>query len=158
MRRVFLRRNVNGNSNVQERADELLAGLEFEDRCEAALDEFIKLGGDETAPYFTGAVAYLSADKVTRWGIDNLPYGVNSLTSPSAFQIAFNNVKGTLVRDPDWKPTREIYRDLEARLTAVQFKQLYNGEMPVLRTDLASDLEKIGGLQGFKNFVDGKVA
>ena len=139
---------------LTKQQQEVIDQLEFEERYEAAFNLFIKENGDAVGPYFDGATAYENAKKMTTWALVNL--GREKLTSVSAWEIAFNDTKASLAPDPRWRPAKVVFDDLEVRLSAAQWKQIYQGEMPTLRADLAADLAKIGGPEAFKKYVDGE--
>lgn len=141
---------------LSKQQQEIVSQIELEEQCEAALEEFIKQGGDAAAPYLSGDVAYKNTHKIVEWAIENLPYGARSLTTPSSFEIAFNNCKSSLVPDPKWRSAKELYTELEVRLPAAQFKALYSGQDVPLSGESAALLSNLGGVGVFREFVDGK--
>lgn len=140
----------------KQQAAQIVAELDVEEQFETALNEFVKQGGEDVAPYFSGNAAYENGKKIAEWGIANLPYGVQSLTKSSGFEIAFRNCKAILVPDPDWRSASEIYKDLEVRLTASQFKAICTGKDATLAAELAASLEKLGGAEIFRRYAEGE--
>jgi hypothetical protein len=139
----------------KEQASAVVAQLEMEERMENAFNTFIAEGGEAVARYLDGSTVYENAKEITAWALTNL--GREALVIPSGWEIAFNNCRASLVADSKWRPASKIYADLEAQLTAQQFKQLCLGETPTLRADLAADLEKLGGVAVFHKFANGEV-
>jgi hypothetical protein len=139
----------------RQQADAVVAELELEEQFEAAFDAFVSQGGDAVARYFSGTVEYENGKKIAQWGIANLPNGIHSLTTPAGFEIAFQNCKAALVANPNWRSAREIYKYLEPRLTAAQFKAICTAEDVRLSADLAASLVELGGSEVFRQYADG---
>lgn len=138
-----------------KQAEAVLAQLDSEQAMEDALNSFIKEGGAAVGPYLDGNTGYANGKIVAVWGLEHL--GRHALTLVSGWEIAFANTRARLVADPAWRNKAAIYRDLEARLTAQQFKQLSLGETPILSGELVADLQKLGGVVAFQKFANGEV-